>query len=105
MALKDKMAYLVIVNCPRGGYSPEQNVCEMDRATVLRDIANAQYDDLVQVLELNPVEKICNDVTADFCREVMELWESEGQPLRDWQFEFVETHVGFEAANAFKRAA
>ena len=105
MALKDRMAYLVIVNCPRGGYSPEQNVAEMDRATVLRDIAAGQYEDISQVLELNPVEKICNDVTADICREIMEKWAGEGEPLLAWQVDFIESHFGFSAANTFKRVA
>lgn len=101
--ITDQMVYIVIVSHSGGDYLPEQNVAELDRATVIKDIADGQYDGLLQVLECNPVERICNDVTDDICREVMTVWANEAEPLNDWQYDFVDLHVGTGAANSFAR--
>lgn len=75
--ITDQMVYLVVVAHSGGDYLPEQNVAEMDRKTVVRDIAEAQYEDLIQVLECNPVEGTCRDVTNDIMNAVYELWADE----------------------------
>jgi hypothetical protein len=103
--ITDQMVYLVVMDHKSGAYFPEQSVAETDRKTVVRDIASGQYDGLLQVLELNPVEGICRDVTEDICREVMNTFANEGEPLTAWQYEFVDLHVGTAAANSFARAA
>lgn len=104
-SIKDRMVYVVIVAHKSGDFLPEQNVSEMDRKTVVRDIASGQYEGLVQVLECNPVEHVCDDVTKDLAWEVSALWSEYGEPLNDWQRDFIEQTIGLEAANAFPRAA
>ena len=77
----------------------------MDRATTLRHITEGQFEGLTQVIEINPVECICRDVTEDFALDVMRIWARSGEPLTDWQREYVELHVSVQAANSFRRAA
>ena len=105
MSIKDRMVYVVIVAHESGDFLPEQNVSEMDRKTVVRDIANGQHKELTQVLGCNPVEGICRDCTEDLAWEVSALWSEYGEPLDDWQRDFIEQTIGLEAANAFPRAA
>lgn len=99
--ITDQMTYIVIA----GGIVMERRTDELDRKSVLKDIADAQYDDLEQVLEVNPVEGTCRDVTEDICTDAVAIWADEGEPLKDWQYEFAELHIGTAAANEFRRAA
>ena len=101
--IEDHMVYFVV--CGSGGYLPERKLSDLDRATTIRDIAKAQYEDVVQVLECNPVEGICRDVTEDIMNAVCERWADDGDEVADWQFNIIQQTRGFEAANAFARAA
>ena len=103
-SIKDRMVYVVIVAHESGDFIPEQPVY-VDRKTVVRDIANGQYEELVQVLECNPVEHICNDCSEDIAWEVSARWADDGEPLTDWQRDFIEQFLGLDVANAFPRAA
>ncbi len=101
--IEDHMVYIIL--CGPGTYLPERNLADLDRATTIRDIAQAQYEGVVQVLECNPVEGICRDCTDDIMDAVVDLWADEGEPVADWQFNIIEQTKGFEAANAFAREA
>jgi hypothetical protein len=103
-SIKDRMVYVVIVAHESGDFIPEQPV-SVDRKIVVRDIANGQYEELVQVLECNPVEHICDDKTEDIAWAVSAIWADIGEPLSVWQRDFIEQTIGFAAANAFPRAA
>jgi hypothetical protein len=105
MLTTDRTLYLVIVGHKSGDYTPEQDVSDMNRETVIRDIAGGQYDDLRQVIAFNPFERICDDVTDDICDEVCEVWARRGDPLSRWQYDFVEMTRGIVGARAFARAA
>jgi hypothetical protein len=65
----DRQFYLIITDHKSGAYVPEQNVCEMDRAKVIKDIAEAQYTDVVAVIEFNPAEHSSRDVTESILSE------------------------------------
>ena len=104
-AIKDQMIYLLVAADKGGAYLPERKLSDLDRATTVKDIAAGQYEDLIQVIELNPVENICRDVTEDIAWEVSALWSANGEPLSDWQQDFIEQTIGLEAARSFPRAA
>ena len=104
-AIKDQMIYLVIGTDKDGAYLPERKLSDLDRATTVKDIAAGQYEDLIQVIELNPVEGICRDVTEDIAWEVSALWSRDGEPLSDRQRDFIEQTIGLAAARAFPEAA
>lgn len=101
--IEDHMVYFVL--CGPGTYAPERNLSDMDRATTVRDIATGHFEGVVQVLECNPVEGICRDVTEEIMNAVCERWADDGDEIADWQFNIIEQTRGFEAANAFARAA
>ena len=104
-AIKDQMIYLMIGTDKDGAYLPERKLSDLDRATVIKDIADGQYEGLTQVLEINPAEGICRDVTEDMAWEVSALWSRDGEPLSDWQRDFIEQTIGLEAARSYPRAA
>jgi len=104
-AITDRMSYLVTVAHPRGDYLSERALSDLDRTTTVKDIADGQFTNVLQVIEFNPAEGICHDVTEDIAREVMTEWAKSGEPLEAWQFDFIALHVGLSAANSFRRAA
>lgn len=101
----DKMLYLVICSDKGEHYVAERELSEMDSGTTLKDIAAGEFTNLASVLVFNPVEHVCSDVTEEFARSVMNLWASNGEPLSSWQRDFVEQHIGVQAANSFLQAA
>ena len=103
--IKDHMTYIAICGSRSGSYVRERNLAETDRKLIVADIASGEIEDMVQVLEINPVEGTCRDVTEDIARDVMTVWANEGPSLSDWQFEFVEMHVSMQAALSFRREA
>jgi hypothetical protein len=64
----DLMLYLVIsqLSSSDGPIILEIELSRMGLADVLRDIRDGQYSTVLAVLELNPVEGICREVTYDF---------------------------------------
>ena len=103
--IKDQMIYLVVLAHEGGAYMPEREIGSLDRAATVALIALGEWEGLSQVLECNPVEGTCRDVTEDFARDVSDIWAQDGEPLDDWQREFVEAHLGVSFANQFAQAA
>jgi hypothetical protein len=69
----DRMMYLVISTLPKcGPLVLEVELHRMDRDTVARELREGQYEQVVAVIELNPVEKICREVTDEFEPEIRE---------------------------------
>jgi len=66
MSTIDRMIYLVISDHKTGPLIRETSLADTDRKTVERDIADDQYGEIISVLELNPVEGICREVTDEF---------------------------------------
>jgi len=100
----DRQLYLVISDHKSGAYIPEQNLCEMDRARVVKDISEAQYTDVVAVIEFNPVEHTSRDVTSEVMSEVLQHWEYvRGEDFSMWMIETVEQHFGVRAANKYRQ--
>lgn len=63
--IKDRMIYLVLCSHKDGAFLPERAAADLDRATTVKDIADGQFDNVIQVLECNPVEGTCRDVTDE----------------------------------------
>jgi len=104
-AIKDQMIYLVAAGHKDGGYLPERKLSDLDRATTVKDVADGQYEDISQIIECNPVEGTCRDVTEDIAWEVSAIWSANGEQLSGWKRDFIEQTIGLEAARAFPRAA
>jgi hypothetical protein len=97
--IEDHMVYFVL--CGPGTFAPERNLSDMDRATTVRDIATGQFEGVVQVLECNPVEGICRDVTDDVMRDAAFyiLEDTDYADLNDWQRDFVDDNAPGALAN------
>jgi hypothetical protein len=76
----DRMIYIVFSDHAGGAYVRERDFCDSDRETTVQDILHGQCGDVVKVIECNPVEHICNDVTAAIMAEVDALREPD-RPL------------------------
>lgn len=101
----DKQLFLIICSDKGEHYVAERELCEMDSLNTLKSIAAGEWTDLASVIVFNPVEHICTDVTREFAVQAMSLWANSGEPLTDWQRDFVEQHISVQAANSFRRAA
>lgn len=63
---KDIFTYFVQADFGRGGLAwVERSVNDADRKTTIADIASGQWGDIRQILEVNPAENVCNDVTDE----------------------------------------
>ena len=62
----DRMIYLVVSDHPTGPLIHETSLADTDRKTVAKDIADDQFGPVISVLEINPAEKICREVTDEF---------------------------------------
>jgi hypothetical protein len=101
----DRMIYLVICSHKGAAYLHERDLADMDRVTTVQHVAEGQFETLVQVIELNPVEHTSRDVTEDIVSDVANIWAQGGEALTDWQRDFIEQHQGVIAANRYRRAA
>jgi len=100
----DRQFYLIITDHRSGAYVPEQDIPDMDRASIVKAIAEAQHTDIVAVIEFNPAEHTSRDVTADIMTEVLARWEkTRGDNFSEWMLETVEQHFGVRAANKYRQ--
>ena len=65
----DQMTYLVQCKYRDGLYWAERDAGDTDRATTITHIRNGNLPNVQLVLECNPVERICRDVTDDLLLE------------------------------------
>lgn len=74
----DEMAYIVFCQDGRfGQYVRERDKADVTRAETVRDVMTGQFDGQLQILEINPVEGTCRDVTDDILAEADALAERE----------------------------
>ena len=74
MPLKlDRDFVVVICDHKDGPFIPEvQDLSRATREMVARDIADCQYTEILAVIELNPVEHTCREVTHDYQETINE---------------------------------
>jgi hypothetical protein len=67
---QDVFTYFVLADFGKAGIAwVERNVNDADRRTTVADITSGQWGDVMTILECNPAENICNDVTEELLRE------------------------------------
>jgi hypothetical protein len=98
-----KTQYLVFAG-KHEAYLAEREENELDAATTLKDIASGQWEHIQKVIVLHP-DGMWIDATKDVASAVMNVWAQDGEPLTRWQRDFIEMHVGIQAANSFRREA
>lgn len=106
MQNNDQMLHFILADFGKIGRSwAERDAADMDRKTTVADIASGNWWRVIQVIECNPAEGTCRDVTANVAWEVSALWADNGEPLETWQVNFLEEQIGMDAANSFPRRA
>jgi len=61
----DRTFYSVICDLGKCLYMPETDLADMSLGQIIRDVRSGQLEDVRAVLEFNPAEGWCNDVTGD----------------------------------------
>lgn len=86
---KDLMQYFVLCRYKTGLQWAARDPANMDRKNTMDDICSGELPDVVTVLECNPVENICNNVTEDILAECLKqnfiAMGETGQDAIDWQ--------------------
>ena len=73
----DRAFYFVECAFRSGNAFVEIERHRMSRQQIVEDILHGQYTDVVTVLECNPAEHICDDITEDVLAEVAALQDDE----------------------------
>lgn len=79
----DRSFFSVIASLGADAYSAERDVSEMSFGQIVRDIADGQIEDVLTVIEFNPVEGWANDVTADIFAEAFPESAETGDGIED----------------------
>ncbi len=80
-------------------------IFKMDRFNTVKWIASGEFTKIAKVIGFDLDKGTCRDATLEIATEVMTRWAHDGEPLSDWQYEFVELHVSMNAARSFRREA
>lgn len=78
-------------------------IFQMDRFSTIKWIAAGELEDIAKVIAFDLTNGTCRDATKEIASEVMTRWAHQGEPLSDWQYDFVERHVSMNAARSFAR--
>jgi hypothetical protein len=92
----DRSFFSVIASLGGDAYSAERDVSAMSFQQIVCDIADGQIEDVLTVIEFNPVEGWSNDITADVLAEAFPARDDDFDGIMDDDFE--EDRIGaFEA--------
>ncbi len=79
----DVFTYFVLADFGKAGIAwVERSVNDADRKTTVADITSGQWGDVMTILECNPAENICNDVTEELLREAGGVGRAAGADRR-----------------------
>lgn len=71
LGIKDRMFYFVLADFGASGHAfVETDIARNSLRQVIVDIATGEIRRPVQILECNPAEGICNDITESIAKEV-----------------------------------
>lgn len=90
----DFEVYLVVDEFDRERVYREASEEQADRETVIRDIADGQYNKPVRVVAFNIAEGWVRDVTGDLAREMINRAARKAEPLSKSAQAFVEWATG-----------
>jgi hypothetical protein len=102
----DRMLYFVLADFGKDGHAfVETDIARNSLRQVIVDIATGDIKRPVQILECNPAERICNDVTQDVAREVHARLSDGGDGCPDHLRDFIDINLIAGAADYLDRAA
>src|SRR5215831_6162053 len=102
----DRMLYFVLADFGSAGHAfIETDIARNSLRQVIVDIATGEIKSPIQILECNPVERICNDVTQDIAREVHARLSDGGARCPEHLRDFIDINLSAGAADRLDRAA
>ena len=81
------------------------DISKMDRFNTIAWIARGEFNGVSKVIAFDLAKGTARDASREIAVEVMTRWAHEGEPLTDWQVEYIEQQVSVQAANSFEREA
>ena len=76
----DRDVYLVLEDFgPLGRAWRESDEANTDRATLIGDLVDGQYDNPVRIVAFNTAEGWSRDVTEDIANDLQEAWSDRGE--------------------------
>jgi hypothetical protein len=105
--ITDRMLYFVLADFSDAGHAfVETDVARNSLRQVIVDIATGEISaPPLQIIECNPVEHICNDITADVAREVHARLSDSGEGCPARLRDFLDDNLIAGAADFLDRAA
>lgn len=110
-----QILYFIIDTFQRRPFVAERDLADMSRASVIADIAagvfverpkfGAGRSTLQSVIECDMATGKARDVTAEIVASVLDAWADAGEPLQDWQRNFIADHLGVARPIRFEREA
>ena len=107
--------YFVIETYQGRPYVAERVLADMSREATVADIAagvfverpkfGAGRSTLQSVIECNMATGTAREVTFEIAMLVSQAWADNGEPLKDWQRNFIADHLGVAALARFEREA
>ena len=104
LRIKDRMFYFVMADFGDAGHAfVETDIARNSLRQVIVDIAKGEIGRPVQILECNPAERICNDVTQDVAREVYARLSDGGDGCPDRLRDFIDDNLNAGDADRLDR--
>lgn len=98
IARRRAQSALYFVKCdfgPRIGHSwIERHVNETGRSTLINDLIGGQIENPLQILEADPTEGTCRDVTEDVAKALADWSASKCEPLHRPLIDFIHDNAG-----------
>jgi hypothetical protein len=102
----DRMLYFVLADFGEAGHAfVETDIASNSLRQVIVDIAKGEISRPVQILECNPAERICNDVTEHVAREVYSRLSDSGDGCPDRLRDFIDDNLNAGDADRLDMAA
>ena len=106
LRIKDRMLYFVMADFGHTGHAfVETDIARNSLRQVIVDIATGEIRRPVQIIECNPGERICNDVTRDVAREVYSRLSDSGDGCPDRLRDFIDDNLNAGDADRLDMAA
>lgn len=81
------------------------DIAKMDRFNTIAWIARGEFKGVSKVIAFDLSKGTSRDASKEIAVDVMSRWAHEGEPLTEWQVEYIELNVSVQAANSFAREA
>jgi hypothetical protein len=102
----DRMFYFVMADFGDAGHAfVETDIARNSLRQVIVDIATAQIKRPIQILECNPVEHVCNDITPDVAKEVFSRLSDSQAGCPDHLRDFIDDNLNAGDAARLDAAA